>query len=301
MPRSAWCCWAAAPLSSEFVHNGFKVGPNYQRPPAPLDPAWIDASNPRVKSAPADYSALVDRLRRPRAERPGPDRLRAERQPARGGDPRPGGAGAAGHRGRRAVPAAADGHRRVHAHPGEQEHRQRAAAPLLRRLGDRPQRLLGDRLLGQDPPHDRVGGRRGRGLGGRLRQRDGHAHRRRGDRLRAVPHLRAADRLRPGERPHPARLAEDRHGALEGRADQRAAAWSRRASLLRAAGGDDPRAGNRPAAGEQPALRPARHAAGRVGRQARAKRPFPTRRRRSSWAFRPTSSAGGRTSARPSG
>jgi NodT family efflux transporter outer membrane factor (OMF) lipoprotein len=42
---------------SEFVHNGFKVGPNYQRPPAPLAPEWIDAANPRVRSEPADYSA----------------------------------------------------------------------------------------------------------------------------------------------------------------------------------------------------------------------------------------------------
>src|SRR5262245_40238892 len=41
----------------DFVQNGFKVGPNYQRPPAPLAPAWIDAANPRVKSGPADYSA----------------------------------------------------------------------------------------------------------------------------------------------------------------------------------------------------------------------------------------------------
>jgi NodT family efflux transporter outer membrane factor (OMF) lipoprotein len=42
---------------SEFIHNGFKVGPNYERPPAPLAPAWIDAANPQVKSVPADYSA----------------------------------------------------------------------------------------------------------------------------------------------------------------------------------------------------------------------------------------------------
>ena len=41
----------------EFIQNGFKVGPNYQRPPAPLAPAWIDANNPRVKSAQADMSA----------------------------------------------------------------------------------------------------------------------------------------------------------------------------------------------------------------------------------------------------
>jgi NodT family efflux transporter outer membrane factor (OMF) lipoprotein len=42
---------------SEFVHNGFKVGPNYERPPAPLALAWIDAANPHVRSEPADYSA----------------------------------------------------------------------------------------------------------------------------------------------------------------------------------------------------------------------------------------------------
>jgi NodT family efflux transporter outer membrane factor (OMF) lipoprotein len=41
----------------DFVQNGFKVGPNYQRPPAPLAPEWIDTQNPRVVSAPADYSA----------------------------------------------------------------------------------------------------------------------------------------------------------------------------------------------------------------------------------------------------
>jgi NodT family efflux transporter outer membrane factor (OMF) lipoprotein len=42
---------------TEFVHNGFKVGPNYVRPPAPLEDEWIDAANPKVKSVPADYSA----------------------------------------------------------------------------------------------------------------------------------------------------------------------------------------------------------------------------------------------------
>src|SRR5262249_37157975 len=40
----------------EFVQNGFKVGPNYARPPAPLADNWIDAKNPHVKSVPADYS-----------------------------------------------------------------------------------------------------------------------------------------------------------------------------------------------------------------------------------------------------
>jgi NodT family efflux transporter outer membrane factor (OMF) lipoprotein len=41
---------------SEFVHNGFKVGPNYHRPPAPLASEWIEAAQPHVKSEPIDYS-----------------------------------------------------------------------------------------------------------------------------------------------------------------------------------------------------------------------------------------------------
>jgi NodT family efflux transporter outer membrane factor (OMF) lipoprotein len=41
---------------AEFIHNGFKVGPNYERPPAPLADAWIDAANPLVKSALANYA-----------------------------------------------------------------------------------------------------------------------------------------------------------------------------------------------------------------------------------------------------
>jgi hypothetical protein len=40
----------------EYVENGFKVGPNYERPQAPLENAWIDAKNPQVKSTPANYA-----------------------------------------------------------------------------------------------------------------------------------------------------------------------------------------------------------------------------------------------------
>ncbi len=39
----------------EYVHNGFKVGPNYSPPPAPTSPTWIDAADPRVRS---DASAV---------------------------------------------------------------------------------------------------------------------------------------------------------------------------------------------------------------------------------------------------
>jgi NodT family efflux transporter outer membrane factor (OMF) lipoprotein len=34
---------------SEWVHNGFKVGPNFQAPPAPLPPAFIDEHDERVQ------------------------------------------------------------------------------------------------------------------------------------------------------------------------------------------------------------------------------------------------------------
>jgi NodT family efflux transporter outer membrane factor (OMF) lipoprotein len=33
----------------EYVHNGFKVGPNYSRPPAPIAEDWIDATDQRLR------------------------------------------------------------------------------------------------------------------------------------------------------------------------------------------------------------------------------------------------------------
>jgi NodT family efflux transporter outer membrane factor (OMF) lipoprotein len=40
----------------EYIHNGFKVGPNYQRPPAPVAERWIDADDVRVRSEEPDLS-----------------------------------------------------------------------------------------------------------------------------------------------------------------------------------------------------------------------------------------------------
>jgi NodT family efflux transporter outer membrane factor (OMF) lipoprotein len=39
---------------TEYVHNGFKVGPNYKRPPAPVAQHWIDSDDVRVRSQDAD-------------------------------------------------------------------------------------------------------------------------------------------------------------------------------------------------------------------------------------------------------
>ncbi|HJS06347.1 MAG TPA: hypothetical protein VJ809_01770, partial [Pirellulales bacterium] len=41
----------------EYVHNGFKVGPNYGRPAAPVAENWIDYQDARVVSEPPQHWA----------------------------------------------------------------------------------------------------------------------------------------------------------------------------------------------------------------------------------------------------
>ena len=41
----------------DYVANGFKVGPNYCRPPAPVAERWIEADDPSVSSDPAQDAA----------------------------------------------------------------------------------------------------------------------------------------------------------------------------------------------------------------------------------------------------
>jgi NodT family efflux transporter outer membrane factor (OMF) lipoprotein len=44
------CCYVPGGSLRDWCNNGFKVGPNYAQPAAPLAPHWIDYSDPRVKS-----------------------------------------------------------------------------------------------------------------------------------------------------------------------------------------------------------------------------------------------------------
>jgi NodT family efflux transporter outer membrane factor (OMF) lipoprotein len=41
----------------DYIHNGFKVGPNYERPPAPVAKNWIDGDDIRKKTDADDLSA----------------------------------------------------------------------------------------------------------------------------------------------------------------------------------------------------------------------------------------------------
>jgi hypothetical protein len=40
----------------EYIENGFKVGPNYGKPPAPVAKDWIDADDQRVRKQSDDLS-----------------------------------------------------------------------------------------------------------------------------------------------------------------------------------------------------------------------------------------------------
>jgi NodT family efflux transporter outer membrane factor (OMF) lipoprotein len=41
----------------EYISNGYKVGPNYQKPGAPVADEWIDSYNPHLRTGDVDYSA----------------------------------------------------------------------------------------------------------------------------------------------------------------------------------------------------------------------------------------------------
>lgn len=52
----AACLLAGCTSTRGWWWNGFKVGPNYGRPAAPVAGQWIDADNPNVRSEATDYS-----------------------------------------------------------------------------------------------------------------------------------------------------------------------------------------------------------------------------------------------------
>lgn len=57
-------CLGGCTSFSDYIHNGFKVGPNYQKPPAPVADEWIDSKASAVNSAARDprdwWKALND-------------------------------------------------------------------------------------------------------------------------------------------------------------------------------------------------------------------------------------------------
>src|SRR5271169_5723516 len=53
----------------DYVHNGFKVGPNYQKPPAPVASEWIDSQSKGVNVATADLAGWWSAFNDPKLDR----------------------------------------------------------------------------------------------------------------------------------------------------------------------------------------------------------------------------------------
>ena len=64
-PAVAWLLLVCVAIASslgctpvrQYFRNGFKVGPNFQRPTAPVAEKWIDSEDKRVHSVPEDIRA----------------------------------------------------------------------------------------------------------------------------------------------------------------------------------------------------------------------------------------------------
>ena len=159
---------------SEYVQNGFKVGPNYSPPPAPVAKDWIDADDVRVRRQSDDLSQWWAVFQRSHARCPRLLRLPAESVPAGGRLPRAGSAGADVDRRGEPLPANAGDDGRLYpqrAQPRDCQqlvHREAVVPPVGLRL--QPQ--LGTRLLGPAPAGGRIRFRHpGRLRGRELRRR----------------------------------------------------------------------------------------------------------------------------------
>src|SRR5439155_22698641 len=53
---------------SDYVHNGFKVGPNYQKPAAPVASEWIDSQSKGVNVATQDLRGWWRTLNDPKLD-----------------------------------------------------------------------------------------------------------------------------------------------------------------------------------------------------------------------------------------
>src|SRR5262245_38730644 len=65
---SVLVCTSGCTSFSEYVHNGFKVGPNYQKPPAPVASEWIDSKSKGINVAASDIRCWWKEFRDPKLE-----------------------------------------------------------------------------------------------------------------------------------------------------------------------------------------------------------------------------------------
>ena len=120
----------------EYFDNGFKVGPNYCRPAAPVADQWIDAGDSALDNGLIHDGAWWQTFQGPRSRFSGGFGIPAESDLARRRTADFGGPCPAGHGGGRVVPAIAVRLRRLHPHANEQERLQRQILHLSSASGD---------------------------------------------------------------------------------------------------------------------------------------------------------------------
>ena len=191
---------------SEYVHNGFKVGPNYHRPPAPVAQTWIDADDPRVHTDPPIECDWWKVFNDPALCRAGRSGISAKLDAARSRLPGPGGACPALHLRWQHLPATAASGCQLHPQGPQRNGCQPSIHPaaLVQRLRSWLQPVLGARHLGQAAPERRGDQRRDECHHRGLRCGPGHIDRRRGQGLHRDPHRAGGDRLHQDQR----RIAE---------------------------------------------------------------------------------------------
>ena len=183
------CCYVPGGRCRDWWCNGFKVGPNYSQPAAPVAERWIDYTDPRVKSEEDSLSqwwtVFNDPTLNALIENAYAQNLTLRVAGARILEARAQLGIAVGNLFPQSQSAFADYARVKLSH----EYRQPAGRGMVLRLGRRCDGLLGTRLLGPLPPRDRIGRRGARRLGRKLRRRAGRAVVRRGRELRGISNL----------------------------------------------------------------------------------------------------------------
>ena len=283
----------------DYVRNGFKVGPNYCPPAAPVADHWIDDRDPNVGSEPANDAAWWQTFNDPVLDSLVQTAYRQNLSLRIAGlrilEARAQRGIAVGKLFPQSQQAFGD-----YMRTNVSKNTPNADADRCNydewTVGHQPR--LGTRLLGPVSPGHRVGRRETGRLGRELRRRAGSAA---GRSRPAIHELRTAEQRLEYARKN----VDDQRESLnlaDVKFQQRGDDAARRdpGPIEPVADrGDDPAVGGGPPAGGQPALHPAGHAAAGHRGDARHGGPFPSRPRGSRWAFPPISCGGGPTFAAP--
>lgn len=65
---AALCCLSGCTSLSDYIHNGFKVGPNYKKPDAPVAEDWIDSKTSGINTATKDLAGWWKALGDPKLD-----------------------------------------------------------------------------------------------------------------------------------------------------------------------------------------------------------------------------------------